>query len=1328
MGEPTPVASLTTESEQVLAMPDGGFKRVSNVRPVRTKKSGQWREIDTTLTKRSDGTVVPEVTIADVELSGGGDAPLVTMRHDDVELSLDWDTAFWGRSLPKPVLDGDTALYRDVAKGIDLEVKVTATGFRQVLIVKSAEAAKNPKLTKIRFGQRVKGAEARKKENASERGRQAAARSGKPVPSRLEVVDDTGEAVFVGNASRMWDSSGKVASKDREATVAAEGDREAVMDVDVDARSVAITPDQEFLDDPDTNFPVYIDPNYVCTTCDSRDNYLVVYQKGGSVGASSWNNDDDNLMKVGHVHDINARSYFDFNISDVPSRATINKARLSLTVNNSYWPDCRGNTYVHFTSPINSSMHWGNEPTKGWNVYEKGFVGAINANNPPSNASECTGHWSRTGATKSSAQSGVTAGIRSLRSKGKARATFGLYAGTYSSTRDWRRFKTNPGLTIKYSLPPKKPTARAAFNGTEYLGCASSLKKSWAGKGDVELRAKVANPSKPSGASYDNSSGWVRAKFAVKRNGEAGWTHHTTSYQSSGSTHRWKLSSTFLQEGYFEWRVRAEDKNGNTSAYVGSAVNESCYVMVDTTSPDTPRVASLDGLYPDADEVDGFHGGVGKTGWFTLSPGAPTGWQDSVDVDHYGWSLEPDKFDNIVPARADGTATIAITPPKEGPNTLYVKAFDKAGNPSSRVNSVEGQPDNHEVYVFNVASGGGPVASWDLDGDGADTAGEASLTLEGNASFGDGFVGQGLSLPGEEGAAAETASPVIDTSKSYSVSAWVKLNDDGTNYSVVSQDGDRRSSFKLIYASWQDRWTLSLPETDADSTTVARAISDAPPELGEWTHLVGTYDAASRGLRLYVNGQLNDEVTLGRAAWNASGPFAVGRGKWRGAAWDWFNGSIDNVRVYDRVINAEDAADLANDPAERSRYKLDEDSGTVASDSVGTNDGTMVGSSGPVNLVSNPGLESWANGAPDCFEVTGWGENSHSLTQVPGRIGQAAELQVSSFTDGRRRIGSAWADCAPVVQPGQAYDVSLWYQSDTDEVAMDVFAQAADGTWDWFATLDELWATGGWTQASGTTPVIPDGVQRIAVSLTLHGAGAVTVDNYSTILSQDGTTTEEGLGTVSWDPTGPGATFSGWGGQDMGEIGADLPGAVSSDGSFTLATFARPDGIDEMWRQAVSLSGNQHMPIALGYWPPADRWAARVTMGSDDNPTVRSIFSDQPAAENLDVDGWVHLALTYDAVRDELRFFVNGNPQSTYLSNGELSQLPEPKRVLPGPLLPDTGTLLIGRGTWPWPDGTKADPWKGTVRDVRLASGVMSPTVIAAWADGGDGGGGGDEW
>lgn len=185
-GREVEVASLRGESADVVATAEGKLQARQYLRPVRTRVSGQWKDIDTDLAKRSDGTVAPKATAIGLAFSGGGDKPLVTMHKAGRELALSWPG-----TLPAPVLKDAEATYRDVLPGVDLRMGAQPDGFTQLLIVKSAQAASSSALGQLRLKLAADGLEV--KETAA---------------GGLEALDkDADSAVFEAPTPLMWDSS-----------------------------------------------------------------------------------------------------------------------------------------------------------------------------------------------------------------------------------------------------------------------------------------------------------------------------------------------------------------------------------------------------------------------------------------------------------------------------------------------------------------------------------------------------------------------------------------------------------------------------------------------------------------------------------------------------------------------------------------------------------------------------------------------------------------------------------------------------------------------------------------------------------------------------------------------------------------------------------------------------------------------------------------------------------------------------------------------------------------------------------------------------------------
>ncbi|UMP00023.1 hypothetical protein [Amycolatopsis sp. EV170708-02-1] len=132
------VAGLKSETSQVFANPSGTFTAVVNARPVRVRlPGGAWAPVDTTLRRDAGGRVSATMSSLRATLSGGGTGPL--FASGDRVLT-------WPRTLPVPVLDGNTAVYREALPGVDLAATLDVGGVVTALSVKSREAAGSAEL------------------------------------------------------------------------------------------------------------------------------------------------------------------------------------------------------------------------------------------------------------------------------------------------------------------------------------------------------------------------------------------------------------------------------------------------------------------------------------------------------------------------------------------------------------------------------------------------------------------------------------------------------------------------------------------------------------------------------------------------------------------------------------------------------------------------------------------------------------------------------------------------------------------------------------------------------------------------------------------------------------------------------------------------------------------------------------------------------------------------------------------------------------------------------------------------------------------------------
>ena len=256
-----------------------------------------------------------------------------------------------------------------------------------------------------------------------------------------------------------------------------------------------------------------------------------------------------------------------------------------------------------------------------------------------------------------------------------------------------------------------------------------------------------------------------------------------------------------------------------------------------------------------------------------------------------------------------------------------------------------------------------PKAYWKMDeASGAtraeDTQGAFPAGTHGGASFGTtGKVGKALHLPGSTGY-AQTTGPVVDSTKSFSVSAWARLTTKTVTPVVVSQEGTVGSALQLYYSSNYDRWIFNMQTPDSMTPTYVRAQSIVPPTLNAWTHLTGVYDATAQRISLYVDGKLQQTVAQPNV-WNGAGPVNIGRFKSKGAYTSYFTGDIDDVRVFDQAITGSEAALLAGTSATTA---------TTADDSVFGHHATLFG-----NAYVDQGA-GWVGDPPGAVVLDGDGD------------------------------------------------------------------------------------------------------------------------------------------------------------------------------------------------------------------------------------------------------------------------------------------------------------------------------------------------------------------
>ncbi|WP_283136965.1 LamG-like jellyroll fold domain-containing protein [Rhizohabitans arisaemae] len=154
--------------------------------------------------------------------------------------------------------------------------------------------------------------------------------------------------------------------------------------------------------------------------------------------------------------------------------------------------------------------------------------------------------------------------------------------------------------------------------------------------------------------------------------------------------------------------------------------------------------------------------------------------------------------------------------------------------------------------------------------------------------------------PGEE-PLAQTDGPIILTDDSFTIAAWLRVNDKDGAYTFVDQRGTNTAPFRLGNDPVRGL-TFTFTAEDTVTSTPRGAFSDVEPPVNTWFHLAGVYDQVASTATLYLNGNPITTADISFPIWYAEGPFTLGTS---------IQGALDELYVYQRALRAGEVGALA---------------------------------------------------------------------------------------------------------------------------------------------------------------------------------------------------------------------------------------------------------------------------------------------------------------------------------------------------------------------------------------------------------------------------------
>lgn len=853
-GQRVELTAETTAYNQTFVNPDGSRTLVQHSEAQRVRRAGEWVGVDTTLRIGADGRVSPVASAVDVSFSGGGNTAMVAVGKDNVTLALTWPGA-----LPTPVLAGDTATYPEVLPGVDLQLKASAESYSQVLVVKNAAAAVNPDLA--RFTLKVAPGAGDKVVAAGDGG--------------FTVVDTATQNTLTSPAPIMWDSRGSTGATTTGADGAQvdtktgaeiadhnpkEGDKTTPIHSTVTATAVTLVPDATLLTDTATKYPVFIDPT---VGAGQRIRQMVNRSYPTSTEGTNWGGDEG--MGYNSYSGVNMkRLFWNYDTTGLGGAQILGS---TFSAFQTFAATCA-------VSQVNMISAEGFSEARSWNT-QPPLMRQIDSRSVANGRSGCNPGGALV-------EFNATSLAQDVVNNGWGNVSIALAAANEGDNNAWKRFRGDATFSITYNNPPNVPLSLHLQNPQS--PCVTGVNRPVIGVPNPQMIAYAADPNN------DNMTGY----FEYWHTG--GSQIGTVPTQPVPANTAWAANTPNLPDGIYSYRAITQDTSGAYSPYTGW-----CEFQIDTVAPVMP-VASP--VTPGDGNVDSWYA-------YTVSPGTSTNvvaFEVTLNSDAPSGCTAPTAGSclSTTPGQPQKLSVIPLT---TGPNVVRFWSYNAAGTPS---------PVSYNTLKVNASL---PVGYWRLDeasGGGVDQTGGRTLTPTGGVTRDVGISGdsadRSMLFDGTTGYAS-TDSAMVDTSHSFSMSAWVNLTDLTRSQTAVGVDGYQLSRAWLGYDATTGNFTFTLPQSDSTSAPLRTAQSAQPAVTGEWDFLVGSYNADTGQMALYVN-QESAVTTPAPNAWDAPGYLRVGtntpvtgRAVTDQQRWQ---GGVDEVRVWSRTVPSDEVVRLAN--------------------------------------------------------------------------------------------------------------------------------------------------------------------------------------------------------------------------------------------------------------------------------------------------------------------------------------------------------------------------------------------------------------------------------
>jgi len=216
-----------------------------------------------------------------------------------------------------------------------------------------------------------------------------------------------------------------------------------------------------------------------------------------------------------------------------------------------------------------------------------------------------------------------------------------------------------------------------------------------------------------------------------------------------------------------------------------------------------------------------------------------------------------------------------------------------------------------DEYITSVNPGDANlVAYYEFEGTANDSGINALHGTEsGGPSYAAGMFGQAIVLDGvDDYVDCNNNNSIADITGYVTVSAWIKLNQGGIDQKIAANQDGIAGGYKMAIFN-DDRAEFEI-RTSANTAILNRGVAGGTVlQTNVWYHVAGVYSEGNY-IRTYVNGVLDRELVTTEILGTSTGALLLGR---QPLGANYFNGQMDDVRIYDSALSKAEIAYLATD-------------------------------------------------------------------------------------------------------------------------------------------------------------------------------------------------------------------------------------------------------------------------------------------------------------------------------------------------------------------------------------------------------------------------------